>query len=256
MPDLLRSTIYDLGQPLFPGMPHFPSHPPFAFALNKLHGELVLPNGASSSAETITMGGHVGTHIDALSHFSCDGKLHGGDTPTQSYSGGVQELSVDTIAPILRPGVLFDIAGLEGVEALPEDFVITPGHLEACGVEPPAGGIALIRTGWGRFWRDSKRFITGGGGAVPRGPGPGLPGAQWLSQRGIFAAGSDTVAFERVPSEMEVHVLLLVEKGIHIIECLNLEQLARNRVQKFEFVALPLKIQGGTGSPIRPVALV
>src|SRR5580658_10004009 len=237
-------------------MPHFPTHPPFLRTLTKLHGELVLHNGASSSSETITLGGHVGTHIDALAHFSCDGKLHGGFTPAQSYSGGVEQLSVDTISPILRPGVLFDIAGLEGVDSLPEGFVVTPAHLEACGVAPPEGGIALIRTGWGRYWRDSKRFVTGGAGAVPRGPGPALPAAKWLSQRGIFAAGSDTVAFERVPSEMEVHVHLLVEKGIHIIECLNLEELARDGVKEFTFVALPLKIQGGTGSPIRPVALI
>ena len=251
----LSGAVYDLGQPLFAGMPHFPSHPPFAFCLNKLHGELVLDNGASSSAETLTMGGHVGTHIDALSHFSCDGKLHGGFTPTQTYAGGVKEHGVETIAPILRPGVLFDIAGLEGVEALPEGFVITPGHLEACGVEVPEGGIALIRTGWARYWRDSKKFVTGGEGAVPRGPGPELPAAIWLSDRKIFAAGSDTVAFEKAPSGMDVHVHLLVEKGIHIIECLNLEELAAKRVTEFTFVALPLKIQGGTGSPIRPVAI-
>ena len=55
---------------------------------------------------------------------------------------------------------------------------------------------------------------------------------------------------------MEVHIHLLVEKGIHIIECLDLEELARDRVKEFLFVALPLKMPGGTGSPIRPVALI
>ena len=174
-PDALSGKVYDLGQPLFPGMPHFPSHPPFAFTLTKLHGDLVLPNGASSTADMIAMGTHDGTHIDALSHFSCDGKLHDGFVPTQSFTGGVEQFAVSTIEPIFRPGVLFDIAGLEGVDALPEGFVITPAHLEACNVEPKAGGIALIRTGWGRFWRDSKHFITGGSGAVPRGPGPTPP---------------------------------------------------------------------------------
>ena len=70
----------------------------------------------------------------------------------------------------------------------------------------------------------------------------------------MIGSGSDTVAFEKTPCQMEVHVHLLVEKGIHIIECLNLEELAREKVTKFTFVALPLKIRGGTGSPIRPVA--
>ena len=256
MIDLLSARVYDLAQPFYPGMPHHPVHPPYLFGLVKLHGETVLDNGASSSSEALTLGGHVGTHIDALAHFSCDGKLHGGVVPAQSYSGGVRDYSIDTVPPILRRGVLFDVAGLERVDALAEDFVITPEHLAACGVEPEKGGVALIRTGWARFWSDAKRFITGGHGAIVRGPGPAEPAARWLSERGIFAAGSDTVAFERAPSAMEVHVHLLVEKGIHIMECLNLEDLARDRVKEFVFVALPLKIRGGTGSPIRPVALV
>jgi kynurenine formamidase len=247
----MNQKIYDLGQPYFIGMPHHPAHPPFLRSLNKLHGEVVLANGASSSSETITFGGHVGTHIDALSHFSCDGKMHGGIEPSQTWAEGVAQYGVDEIAPIFRPGVLFDIARLEGVDALDEDFVVTPAHLEACKVDVPRGGIALIRTGWARYWRDAKRFING-----VKGPGPMVDAARWLSERGVFAAGSDTVAFEKVPSKMEVHVHLLVENGIHIIECLNLEELAADGVKEFMFVALPLKILGGTGSPIRPVAVI
>jgi kynurenine formamidase len=250
------AKIYDLGQPYYVGMPHFPTHPPYLFTLTKLHGEFTLDNGASSSSDALALGSHVGTHIDALSHFSCDGKLHGGIQITQTSGGGIGELSVDTIAPILRRAVLFDIAGLERVDALPRDFTVTPEHLAACGVEPSEGGIALIRTGWGQFWSDSKRYLTGGQAAQVCGPGPGEPAARWLSARRIFAAGSDTVAFERTPSSMEVHVHLLVESGIHIIECLNLEELARDGVKEFTFVALPLKIRGGTGSPIRPIAIV
>ncbi len=253
---MIAGKVFDLAQPLFAGMPHFPTHPPFARTLTKAHGEQVLVNGASSAAELITMGGHVGTHIDALSHFSCDGKLHGGVAPVQSYSDGVTTLGVDTVAPIFRRGVLFDVARLMGVDALPLDYVITPEHLEDCGVTPKAGDVALIRTGWGKFWDHSSRFITGDGGSVVRGPGPKKAGAQWLSKHGIFAAGSDTVAFEHVPSHMEVHVHLLVERGIHIIECLNLESLSEAGVKEFQFIALPLKIRGGTGSPIRPVAVV
>jgi kynurenine formamidase len=78
-----------------------------------------------------------------------------------------------------------------------------------------------------------------------------------LSVQGIFAAGSDTVAFEKSPvPSMPVHVHLLVESGIHIIECLNLEELARDGVTEFLFVAVPMKIRGATGAPVRPLALV
>src|SRR5258708_35057227 len=142
MIDVSSARVYDLGQPYCPGMPQYPVQPPFLFGLTKAHGEVVGPAGGSSAAEAITLGGHVGTHIDALSHFSCDGKLHGGIVPTQSYSEGVREHAVENIQPILRRGFLFDVAGLAGVprlagfNALPHDFEITPEHLAACNVEP------------------------------------------------------------------------------------------------------------------------
>ncbi len=113
----------------------------------------------------------------------------------------------------------------------------------------------LLRTGWGALWNDPVRYITGGSGSDVRGPGPEHEGAEWLSSHKIFAAGSDTVAFERVPSAMPVHVHLLVESGIHIIEALNLEELAADRVYEFLLIAVPMKIRGATGSPIRPIAL-
>jgi kynurenine formamidase len=256
--ELLQSArVYDLAQPYYPGMPHHPNHPPFLFGLNKKHGDYTMPNSGSSASEALTLGGHVGTHIDALCHFSYGGKLHNGApvAEVQSYMGGMQALSVDTIAPIFRRGILLDIAGVDGVEALPADFEITPSHLDAAAragqVEIRRGDLVLLRTGWARFWNDAARFI-----AQVHGPGPGESGARWLSSRGVFAAGSDTVAFEKVPAvNMPVHVHLLVESGIHIIECLNLEKLAADRRYEFVFAAAPLKIRGGTGSPIRPVAL-
>jgi kynurenine formamidase len=178
----------------------------------------------------------------------------------QSDGGGVQKHSVDTIAPMLKRGVLIDIAGHLKLDALPTDFAITSAHfesaVEAQNVAVEKGDVVLLRTGWARFWNDAARYVTGGKGTVAAGPGPELEAARWLSGKGVFAAGSDTVAFERVPSaEMPVHVHLLVENGIHIIEALNLEELARERVYEFVFVAVPLKIRGATGSPIRPVAL-
>ena len=127
---LNNARVYDLAQPYFTGMPHYPTHPPFLFGLTKQHGESVGPAGHSSAADAIALGSHVGTHIDALCHFSRGGKLYGGDpvAPLQSYTGGIGKFSVDTIAPILRRGVLLDIAG---DAVLPADFEIAPEHLEA-----------------------------------------------------------------------------------------------------------------------------
>jgi kynurenine formamidase len=253
---LSTARVYDLGQPYFTGMPHWPAHPPFLFGLTKRHGDMVGPAGNSSAADAIAMGSHVGTHIDALCHFSCGGMLHGGHPveDLQSYGGGLQKFSVDTVAPILRRGVLLDVAGIvAGGAPLAEDCEIAPEQLEAArktAIRP--GDVVLVRTGWARYFEDARRFVND-----TRLPGPGLSAARWLSAQGIFAAGSDTVAFEKSPvPSMPVHVHLLVESGIHIIECLNLEELARDGVTEFLFVAVPMKIRGATGAPVRPLALV
>jgi kynurenine formamidase len=258
-----RQTVYDLAHPYFVGMPHFPTHPPYLFGLTRKHGDMMLEGGVSSSADSIAFGGHVGTHIDALCHFSCSGKLNGGihAAAVQSYTSGLSELSVDTVAPILRRGVLLDIAAENNSDALPADFAITPHHLDKAlktaqiSIQP--GDVVLLRTGWARFFPEASRYVTGKqGGHAVTGPGPELEAARWLSERGVFAAGSDTIAFEKVPNTgMPVHVHLLVDSGIYIIEALNLEDLSRNRIFEFVFVAAPLKIRGGTGSPIRPIAL-
>jgi kynurenine formamidase len=249
---ICRARIFDLSQPYFMGMPHHPNHPPFLFGLTKRHCDFHHPGGMSSAADSIAMSGHTGTHIDALNHFSLCGKLHNGESVEehQSYLG-VASLSVDTIAPIVRRGVLLDIAGQN---PLTQEHVISPGELDraADGIEIRPGDIVLLRTGWGRYWSDPRRYIS-----EVCGPGPGLEGAKWLSRLKVFAAGSDTVCFEHVPAaDMPVHVHLLVESGIHIMENLNLEELAAAGVREFVYIAAPLRIQGGTGAPIRPLAIV
>jgi kynurenine formamidase len=251
------AQVYDLAQTYRAGMPHVPTHPPFLFGTTKLHGDVVSPAGTSSVSDAMALGTHNGTHIDALCHFSSGGKLYGGEAAAgvQSY-GGIGRHGAETIAPIVRRGVLLDIAGLEAVESLPREFEIAPAHLDraarAQGVDVRRGDVVLLRTGWGQYWRDPPRFVAQG-----YGPGPGIAGARWLSARGVFAAGADTLAFERVPAaDKPVHVHLLVESGIHIMECLNLEELAAQQKWTFLFVAAPLKIEGATGAPVRPLAVV
>ncbi len=253
--DLLsRARVYDLGQTYFTGMPHFPTHPPFLYGLTRQHGEQVGPQGHSSSADAIALGSHVGTHIDALSHFSREGRLFGGEAVVQSYAGGMGRHAADGIGPIIRRSVLLDIAGLLKMAALPREFEILPEHLDAAaeGLEIQAGDVVLLRTGWAAYFEEPRRFLPYG-----HSPGPSAAGARWLSARGVFAAGSDTLTFEKVPAEtMPVHVHLLVECGIHIIECLNLEEIAAAGARSFVFVAAPLKIRGATGAPVRPIGLV
>jgi kynurenine formamidase len=251
LPPLTDHRIVDLAQPWHPGMPHWPTHPPFTHALSKLHGEVVLEGGASSAADAISLGTHTGTHMDSLGHFSCNGFMHGGipAESNQDYAGGLSAHSIDLVPPILRRAVLVDVARLAGVDALPPDFAIGAEFLQNADIQP--GDIVLFRTGWARFWHSPARFINN-----LHIPGVTLEAARVLSSRNVYAAGADTAAFERTPSNMEVHVHLLVRSGIYIIECLNLEELAAASPDEFLFAAAPLKIRGATGAPVRPFALI
>jgi len=97
---------------------------------------------------------------------------------------------------------------------------------------------------------------------VRAGAGIGVESSRWLAGRRPLAVGADNLAWD-VPSFVDPelgtipgHSILLVRAGIYIIESLNLEQLARDRRHEFALVCLPLKMRGGTGSPVRPLALV
>jgi kynurenine formamidase len=256
---------YDLGRPLTVGMPQSPNHPAFWHTLPRRHGDLVRPDGGSAANDMITMGTHVGTHIDALAHVSHDGKLFGGRDAAEAGRGGKYvDLGVHTIAPMVRRGVLLDVpAALGTPEGCEPGYEIIPDDLEAAEklqdtpVRP--GDVVLIRSGWGRHFADPDRnaYIGTASGV----PGVGEPGALWLADRGAHAVGADTIAFECLHpgaghSVLPAHRVLLVERGIYIIEAMALEQLASDAVHEFAFVLSPLPIFGATGSPVRPLAVV
>lgn len=84
-----------------------------------------------------------------------------------------------------------------------------------------------------------------------------LEAVNYLFEKGMSLTSSDTTAYEVMEGKgLPVHHRLLVEKGIHIIEMMNLEEMSEHKSYKFIFLCLPLRIVGGTGSPIRPVAII
>lgn len=248
--------VYDLAQPLRHGIPHHPAHPPYAFTLTKQHGEMVYQNGVSAASELLCLGGHVGTHVDALGHISKDGRIHGDEviTDAQSYAGGVERGGIEHAMPFLAPATLLDAPRHFGRALEANDRISADVFAEwFADREPAAGSVVLVRTGWDERWDDNALYLSHDAGT----PGVDLSGARWLSERGIRATGADTIAYEKLPSPaLEVHVHLLKDHGIHIMEALNLRGLSADQVDEFFFVALPLRIRGGTGSPIRPIAMV
>ena len=255
-----RGEAYDLSHAMAPGMPVYGPHPPYSITMYRRHGD---PHprpraGRSSFAnEQIVASAHSATHIDAIGHFSRDGLVHGGVAADEIETAvGLTSLDASAIGPLWRRAVLLDVAGHRGVDALDAAEPIGADELDRVaddgGVEIHPGDVVMIRTGWARYWHEPDRFNNAGAGW----PGPDDTAAHWLIERRVFAAGSDTPAFEAIPSPGDsVHALLLVDNGIYIIENLNLEELAAVAVTEFLLVGLPLRIVGATGSPFRPLAL-
>jgi kynurenine formamidase len=254
--------VYDLGQPLFVGMPKGELHPEFRMALQRRHGDLMRSDGSCGANELIVTGGHVGTHIDALCHIALDGRLYGG---IDAYAAQVGQrfncLGIETVRPLVCRGLLLDIPAVLGVDVCSPAYEVSPRDLERAldltAVAPEVGDAILVRTGWGRHFSDRDKFE----GSVSGTPGVAEEGARWLAAHHPLAVGADTIAFERVPPAsspqlLPAHPILITQEGIHIIEVMNLEPLAASSVREFMFVLSPLKIVGGTGSPARPIALV
>ncbi|MEU5904517.1 cyclase family protein [Micromonospora sp. NPDC047467] len=255
-PSFTDARVFDLAQQMYTGIPHHPNHPPYSFTLTKRHGEVMYPDGVSAAAEMITTGGHVGTHVDGLAHVSRLGKVYGGVdvTANQSYADGVRDASVHELPPLLAPGHLVDATVALDRPLTPADSVGADLFESwfASRPRPRPGDVVLVRTGWDEKWTDNAAYLGVNSGA----PGVDLSGARWLTDHGVVAAGADTIAFEHIPSPaLAVHCHLLVDNGVLIMEAMNLAPLAAERVWDFFFIATPLSIRGGTGSPIRPLAI-
>jgi kynurenine formamidase len=252
-------TIIDLSRPLAWDTPSHSMHTPFMSRLAGQHGDANRPGDVSVASDVFTMGTHVGTHIDGLGHISHCGLLHGGVDPhaISTRRDGFARLGVETIQPFMCRGVLLDIAGFLGVDHLAPGQEISleeiKGTARAQDTEIRAGDCVCIRTGWTKTWHDIPTYIGARGGA----PGPGRESAVWLGDKRIFATGADTLAWDKMPSVgMPAHVEFLVERGIYIIEVLDLEELAERGIYEFVFSAAPLKIVGATGAPLRPFAII
>ena len=231
-------------------------------ALVRRHGDKVREGsgGGTSANELITTGCHVGTHVDAIGHWAMGGKIHGGLDATEATKGGkFRYLGADEIKPMVTRGVLLDIPSVKGVDRLSPGYGVTPEDLEkALGSQSlNVGDVALIRTGWIQLYHNAEAFLGGPDGI----PGVTGPAAEWLAQHGVLAAGTDTTVFDQIlpgPSFLArpAHTILLFKNAIHIIELLDLEELAAEGVKEFLFVLAPLKLVGATGSPVRPLAVV
>lgn len=263
--------VYDLGTEFFVGMPsfHHLHDPRYQFWLTHTPNGAVVdnPNGlgeamnrkVSYTGDAISMYTHMGTHIDALNHFGLNGKIWNGFSAERHLGDkGWKKSGAETIPPIVARGVLIDVAGAKGPAGLPPNYRITRQDLAAAlerqAVTLAQGDVVLIRTGQMQHFHDAKEFLHAY-------PGIGLDAVKWLvEEQHVMLLGADNLSFEAFPPErndnwVPVHTYLLAEKGVMFIENILLEELARDHVYTFAFIAASLKLRGASGAPMRPLAL-
>jgi len=268
-----KGTVYDLDPGRFAGMPLYQGHPPWQLITYRTpqgvrnQGDqkwLAEDNEVNVSimTEILIAGMHSGAHIDALAHITCgpDAHWHGGSSAHQHLSDfGPMDNDASTIQPIISRGVLVDLASALSHDRLPASYPVSVAEFEAALVRQNTtiapGDVVLFRTGQMSVWPDRERW------AETNGAGITLPVAERLIESGVRAVGGDTETVEVMPSVIPgnphpIHIRLLIEEGIHLIECLYLEDLAKDKIYEFLFITLPAKITGATASLVRPVAVV
>jgi kynurenine formamidase len=265
--------VYDLSVELYAGMPSCcgafgdpPYHlwmthtPRGTLAANPFKVSRQVNERVAYSGDAVSMYTHTGTHIDTLNHFGLHGKIwnqfsaddHLGDQ-------GWAKAGADKYPPIVARGVLIDVAKAKGMTPLPASYSITVADLQMAlqqqGTRLQAGDVVLFRTGLMTLWPDPAKYQLG------TQAGLSLEAAQWLVEvNQAMLLGGDNFGVESFPSTdpgnyVPVHTYLFAERGVSIIEVLWLEDLAKDQVYEFVFLAAPLKLRGATGSPLRPLAI-
>ncbi len=228
---LRQARVVDLSQTLEEHMPNFPTHSKF---FHNLWGSYQF--GGRSLSYQLQVHEHNGTHVDAPVHFVSDGKMDGRKT-------------VEQIEPVrlIGRGIRLDCRGSKEGDYVSlkfiQDWEAQHGPIEA-------GDIVLFNFGWSEHWGlppNNKRYLADW-------PGVSVEVAEYLVSKSVAAVGVDSLSPDP-PAALEDHPIhpLLLEKEVLIIENLTrLDELP----DFFLFIALPLKIREGSGSPIRAVALV
>lgn len=213
--------------------------------------------GRGRAEDVLTMHTHAHTHIDGLAHAWFDGKLYNG-VPAKSAvgRGGTRHGGVEHYGGIVGEAVLLDVTAVReigpGTAITAEDLRAAAEHAR---VDPAEADIVLVRTGWTEvFAQDPELFEKGYPGLAP-------DGARWVAEQDPAVVGMDAPAIEPVPpppgaDPLGVHHLLLHRMGIPMIESMDLAEIAADGVTGGLFMAAPLHIRGGLGSPLNPLLVV
>ena len=218
---------------------HWPTAKPFH--LEKV-AEGRTPGGFWYSSYNYGGSEHVGTHLDAPFHFA-EGKRTAEQIP---------------LSQLIGPGVVIDVSRQVGKDADYKLQLSDIGAWEKAHGRIPIGAILLIRSGWGKFWGDRKRYFgtdTPGDTDNLHFPGLAKEAAEFLvKQRRIKAVGIDTPSIDHGPSQEFPTHQILGAANLSILE--NVANLDRLPAKNATIYAIPMKIKGGSGAPLRIFAIL
>lgn len=243
-----RVRVVDLTQPLGPDTPvielppMFAPSPPLSVELISRYDEA----GPAWYWNTITLGEHTGTHFDAPVHWVTGKDLPGNTT--------------DTLEPatLVGPACVIDVTAAVAADA---DFLLTPAHItawERAHGRIPAGAWVLLHTGWAARGDDKAAFFNADEQG-PHTPGPSKEAIEFLiHEREIVGWGVETVGTDAGQAggfdpPFPAHTLLHGAGKYGLASLTNLDQLPPTGAV---LIAAPLKLVGGSGSPVRVLALV
>lgn len=254
-----HGTVISLAQTISPRMPTPAHRPGVMHFMDRDGGDYAAgarrPGGFQFAEDTIVLPLHLGTHIDGLCHVWCEDHLYNGFSgETIRSTTGASRCGVDKLTPIMTRGVLLDFCALRG-GPLADGKTIERADIEAAAADIAIrpGDAVLLRTGW----LESRETLAVDFNTEP---GLGVDAALWLADQGVAIVGADNFAIEVLPfpagEVFPVHQRLIRDYGIPLIEGLVLAPLAAAGAAEFLFVAAPLPIAGGTGSPLTPIAVI
>jgi len=209
--------------------------------------------GYGYADDLLVLACHATTHLDALAHVWQDALMWNGYSAHEVTSRGAARAGIDAAGPVVTRGILLDLADdLDDGDPVSRDLVA--GKLEEHGVVPEPGDALLVRTGWLARWRQGRA-------TADTWPGFDASVTELVDRFDLAVLGADTISTEQNPSAdprcaLPVHIALIRDRGVPLLELLDLEELAAQKPTTFLLVLSPLRIAGGTGSPLAPTAVL
>lgn len=246
--------VYSLSMPLEAEGPQWPTRHK-TWRVTTFNNPL---EGRGGADDVVTMHSHSGTHMDALCHIWYENQFYNGYKASENISStGATRNAIHNVPHIVGRGVLLDIAGWKGVDHLQLGEAVTADDLDACaaaqGVTVQAGDLLLVRTGWIKMFNSNRPLYNEGEPGVDESTLP------WLQAHDVVAIGADNQAVEvfsgMPPAHLPFHMVAIRDLGLYLLENLNLEQMAADKVWESLLVVAPLQLTGAIGSPINPIAL-